>query len=61
MTERQKYFTECEYPDCRCPRYGRCGNAIKDDMINREIEDKPPAFKPIKGCNCLMCLAETPR
>ena len=20
-------FVECEYPKCKCPRYGRCGNA----------------------------------
>jgi hypothetical protein len=20
-------FKECTYPNCKCPRYGRCGNA----------------------------------
>lgn len=29
---RRMQFTECEYPNCKCPRRGRCGNAIKDEM-----------------------------
>lgn len=30
MSDRQTHFSDCDYPRCKCPRYGRCGNA-KDD------------------------------
>lgn len=38
MSNRQTIITECDYPKCGCMRCGRCGNAIKDDMINSEVE-----------------------
>src|ERR1700744_6536096 len=30
---RAPIIHECEYPECKCPRYGRCGNAKMDDEL----------------------------
>lgn len=31
-------FLECEYPNCECPRHGRCGNATSVSSHHNQTE-----------------------